>query len=107
MFQGLLLLFMFINGKISIRQIGVYMTHNIDTTQIHKRMNLYTIHTQKFKTDLIGVYIKRKLSSKEAAFNTLITRIVARGTKKYPSGKILQNKFAIHHLFLQYCFVWS
>ena len=68
------------------------MSHKIDAKQINKRLNLYTIDTQKFKTDLIGVYIKRKLSSKEAAYNTLITRILSRGTKKYPSGKILQNK---------------
>jgi|GEM_PF-954995 len=68
------------------------MSHNIDKTQIHKRLNLYTIHTEKFKTDLIGVYIKRRLTPKEAAYNTLISRILTRGTKKYPSGKILQNK---------------
>lgn len=68
------------------------MIHNVKSKQIHKRLKLFEIETQKFKTDLMGVYIKRSLNKKEAAYNTLISRILSQGTEKYPSAKKLQHK---------------
>lgn len=68
------------------------MIHNVKSKKIHKRLKVFEIDTQKFKTDLIGVYIKRPLNKKEAAYNTLISRILSQGTEKYPSAKKLQHK---------------
>jgi predicted Zn-dependent peptidase len=70
---------------------GDMMIRNVNIKHIHKRLNLYCIQTEKFKTDLMGVYIKRPLSGQEVAYNTLISRILARGTQKYPTTKKLQS----------------
>jgi predicted Zn-dependent peptidase len=68
------------------------MIHNVKSKKIHKRLKLYEIDTKKFKTDLIGVYIKRPLNEKEAAYNTLISRILTQGTENYTSAKKLQQR---------------
>lgn len=65
------------------------MNHSLSLHKINPRLNLYTIETKKFKTDLIGIYIKQPLNKHEASLNALLTRILMRGTVKYPSAKAL------------------
>ncbi|MBN2795489.1 MAG: insulinase family protein [Clostridia bacterium] len=65
------------------------MNRSLESYKINARMNLYVIQTKKFKTDLIGVYIKQPLNKHEASLNALLTRILMRGTVKYPSAKAL------------------
>lgn len=61
----------------------------IEKIEINKRVNLYTVKTRKFKTDLVGIYIKRPLNSKESAMNALISRLMLRATESYPTTKSL------------------
>ena len=46
---------------------------------------------KKFKTDLISVYFLRPLTMEEATLNALLTRILDRGTAKYPTAQILNQ----------------
>jgi len=63
----------------------------IEKSKINNRVNLCMVKTKKFKTDLIGIYIKRPLNSKEAAMNTLISRLMQRSTMSYPTTKSLNT----------------
>lgn len=65
------------------------MKQNIEAIHINPKLNLYVVDTTKFKTDLIGIYIKRRLSHEEASLNALLTRVLMRGTQQYPSSKAL------------------
>lgn len=65
------------------------MTKDIEAIKLHNRLNLYMVKTKKFKTDLIGIYIKRHLKKEEAAKNALLTRLLLRGTEQHPSTKAL------------------
>lgn len=65
------------------------MTKDIEAIKLHNRLNLYMVRTKKFKTDLIGIYIKRHLKKEEAAMNALLTRLLLRGTERHPSTKAL------------------
>lgn len=64
----------------------------IQTAKINNRLTGYMVQTDKFKTDLVGVYIKRKLCKEEVALNTLLSRVLVRGTAKRPTTKDL-NKY--------------
>lgn len=62
---------------------------NIENYKINNRVNIYAVKTEKFKTDLIGIYIKRPLNSKESAMNTLISRLMLRASETYQTTKAL------------------
>lgn len=64
---------------------------NMKPIQINNRLNGYMIKTDKFKTDLIGVYIKRKLNKEEVGLNALLSRILVRGTRVYDTSKKLNT----------------
>ena len=63
------------------------MISNIKISKIDKGGKLHLIKSEKFKTDLIGVYIKRPLKESEASKNAILTRILERGTMNYPTAK--------------------
>jgi len=67
------------------------MIDEIRVIEMADQVKLHLIKSDKFKTDLIGVYIKRPLSEKEATYNTLLTRILEQGTKSWPNSKALNN----------------
>lgn len=64
---------------------------NLKTIQMNNRLNGYMIQTDKFKTDLIGVYIKRQLNKEEAGLNTLLSRVLVRGTQTLRTTKALNT----------------
>lgn len=68
------------------------MINEIDKRQLSDNVQLHLIKSDKFKTDLIGVYIKRPLSKDEAAKNALLTRVIERATMAYPTAKDLAIK---------------
>lgn len=62
--------------------------NDIEVNRIHNRLNVYTVVTDKFKTDLIGIYVKRPLND-DVSLNALLSRILMRGTQQFPSSKDL------------------
>ena len=67
----------------------VKMINEMKDIEIQEKVNLHLLKSDKFKTDLIGIYIKRPLKEKEASMNALLTRILERGMKKYPTAQKL------------------
>lgn len=65
------------------------MIDALKTVNVSSNYNLHLIKSEKFKTDLINLYFLRPLTKEEATLNTFITRILDRGTKKYPSSQLL------------------
>ncbi len=68
------------------------MINGIDKRQLSNNVHLHLVKSDKFKTDLVGVYIKRPLNEDEAAKNALLTRIIERATMAYPTSKALAIK---------------
>ncbi len=64
---------------------------NMKTVQLSNRMNGYMVKSDKFKTDLIGIYIKRRLTKEEVGLNTLLSRLIIRGTETYNTTKKLNT----------------
>lgn len=65
------------------------MINKMKDIEIQEKVNLHLLKSDKFKTDLIGVYIKRPLKEKEASMNALLTRVLERGMKKYKTAQEL------------------
>ena len=60
--------------------------------EIKKGINLYEIKTNKFKTDLIAVFLNVPLNKKTVTKNALISAILRRGSQNMPSQeKISEN----------------
>ncbi len=60
--------------------------------ELNKSVKLHTIKSNKFKTDLIGVYIRRPLLKEEATKNSLLSMLINKGTEEYPSFLELNRK---------------
>ncbi len=60
--------------------------------ELNESVKLHTIKSNKFKTDLIGVYIRRPLLKEEATKNSLLSMLINKGTEKYPSFLELNKK---------------
>lgn len=65
------------------------MINKMKDIEIQEKVNLHLLKSDKFKTDLIGVYIKRPLKEKEASMNALLTRVLERGMNKYKTAQEL------------------
>jgi len=65
------------------------MINEMKDIEIQENVNLHLLKSEKFKTDLIGIYIKRPLKDKEASMNALLTRILERGMKKFKTAQAL------------------
>lgn len=68
------------------------MINGIDKRQLSENVNLHLVKSDKFKTDLVGVYIKRPLNQEEAAKNALLIRVIERATMNHPTSKQLTIK---------------
>lgn len=68
------------------------MLKRIQPINVTKNTNLHVIKSDKFKTNLIGIYIQRPLLLEEATKNTLISMILQRATEKSPSFKEINNR---------------
>ena len=67
------------------------MIEEIRVIEMADQVKLHLIKSDKFKTDLIGVYIKRPLDEKEATYNTLLTRILEQGTQSWGNSQVLHH----------------
>src|SRR5665811_778418 len=64
------------------------MVAMIDQTRyitITPGVRLVLVQSAKFKTDLVSVYLKRPLGKNEATANTLLARVLERGTNQFPT----------------------
>jgi len=68
------------------------MIEEIRVIEMADHVKLHLIRSDKFKTDLMGVYIKRPLNEREATLNTLLTRILERGTRSWPTSQALNHR---------------
>lgn len=63
------------------------MIEEVKYIQLAPGVRLVLIRSGKFKTDLVSVYLKRPLGKAEATYNTLLARVMERGTERYPTSQ--------------------
>lgn len=61
-------------------------------TELKKGIKLHTIHTDKFKTNLIAVFITTKLDRKSVTKNAVISAVLRRGSKTMPSQEAISKQ---------------
>lgn len=73
------------------------MTNQSQIIHIDEGVRLHLIDTQKFKTLLMGVYIKRPLNIEEVSLNAMLSRMIDRSTASHPGitdvNKTLENLY--------------
>ena len=62
------------------------------TEKLGEHVVLRTVYTDKFKSDFLSVSFEQPLDRREAAMNSLILRILKRGTQSYPDMTALSKK---------------
>ncbi|MGL5717461.1 MAG: EF-P 5-aminopentanol modification-associated protein YfmF [Paraclostridium sp.] len=65
---------------------------NIKKISLGNHVNLTLIQADKFKTNLVSVYIQRILEKNEATKNALIPTMITNGSEKYPSLRDMSGK---------------
>ena len=60
--------------------------------EIKEGIKIHTINTDKFKTNLIAVFLTTKLEKENVTKNALISLLLRRGTKNIPSQDELSKK---------------
>jgi|LGVF01.1.fsa_nt_gb predicted Zn-dependent peptidase len=68
------------------------MIESIDKYEVTKDFKIRLVKSKKFKTDLIGLFLLRPLSDKEASQMALISRLLSRGTMGYPNAKSFNDR---------------
>lgn len=68
------------------------MIRDINTMVLDDGIELHHIHTDKFKTDMFGIYFKRPLTKREATLNSLLARIIKRGTNNLKTAQHINMK---------------
>lgn len=68
------------------------MQKDIRKINISDNINLTLIPVEKFKSNLVSIYIQRVLDKDEATKNALLPNIITSGCKKYPSLREISNK---------------
>lgn len=64
----------------------------IKKVSLGEKINLTLIPGEKFKSNLVSIYIQRLLDKDEATKNALIPEIVTSGSRKYPSAREISNE---------------
>ena len=65
---------------------------NYKKTEIKKGITLHQINTDKFKTNLIAVFLTTDLNRENVTKNALISSILRRGSKLLPSQEEISKK---------------
>ncbi|MGM0602997.1 MAG: EF-P 5-aminopentanol modification-associated protein YfmF [Bacillota bacterium] len=66
---------------------------NFEFEKIKNKYNIHHLSTNKFKTNLIQIYFMLPLNSwSEAAMNSLIPAVLKRGSKKFPTSRIIKSE---------------
>lgn len=61
-------------------------------TEIKKGIKLHTIHTEKFKTNLIAIFMTTKLTKENVTKNAVISALLRRGTKTMPTQEEISKQ---------------
>lgn len=61
-------------------------------TELKKGIKLHTINTDKFKTNLIAVFLTTKLNRENVTKNAVISAVLRRGSKTMPSQEEISKK---------------
>lgn len=61
-------------------------------TELKKGIKLHTIHTDKFKTNLIAVFMTTKLTRENVTKNAVISALLRRGSKTMPSQEEISKQ---------------
>jgi len=64
---------------------------NASITELQEGIRLHVLNSTKFKSILIGLYIRRPLNKEEVSLNALLTRVIDRATAKYPGSTDLNR----------------
>lgn len=65
---------------------------NYDITELKEGIKLHTIKTDKFKTNLVAIFLTTKLSRENVTKNALISLMLRRGSKTMPSQEEISKK---------------
>ncbi|MBS7527528.1 insulinase family protein [Fusibacter paucivorans] len=57
---------------------------NLTVLDIQPGIKLHVLNATKFKSVLVGIYIRRPLRASEVSLNALLSRVIDRATTKYP-----------------------
>ncbi len=68
------------------------MSETVTIVDLQEGVRLHIIEIEKFKTELVGIFLQRPLEEFEATRNALLTRIMEQRTKSYPTLQSLQHK---------------
>ncbi len=68
------------------------MIEDIRSYDLNESLKVRLIRSEKFKTNLMGLFLQRPLTEKEASMLALISRLIKRGTKKYPGSKRFNDR---------------
>jgi len=63
------------------------MINSTTKVALHEGVNLHMVHSDKFKTVLFGLYIKRPLNEEEVALNALLSRVIDKSTSKLATSR--------------------
>lgn len=69
------------------------MINRKTTVALEKGVNLHMLHSEKFKTVLFGLYIKRPLNKEEVSLNALLSRVIDKATEKLPTSREMNQAF--------------
>ncbi|HAS74923.1 MAG TPA: hypothetical protein DCS67_12330 [Clostridiales bacterium UBA8960] len=69
------------------------MINRTTKISLNKGVNLHMLHSEKFKTVLIGLYIKRPLNRAEVSLNALLSRVIDKATANIPTSRELNQAF--------------
>ena len=67
------------------------MINHKTTAELHEGVNLHMVHSDKFKTVLFGLYIRRPLNESEVAYNALLSRVIDKATSTLPTERALNQ----------------
>ena len=65
---------------------------SVNSIKIKSGINLHYLHTNKFKTTTLGVYIHRPLTKDEATKNALLSMVLRRGCVLFPDSRSLAKQ---------------
>ena len=61
-------------------------------TELKKGIKLHTISTDKFKTNLIAIFMTTKLTRENVTKNAVISALLRRGSKNMPSQEEISKQ---------------
>lgn len=67
------------------------MIDELRTKKVNDNFHIHLIQSSKFKTDLLSLYFLRPLTLEETTLNALLTRVIDRGTQKYPTSQLINQ----------------